>query len=48
MQKEGNHVVESPVESRADFLDRPVSVVLAVSCGLAAAALGMTYAGFFN
>ena len=48
MQKEGDHVVETPVEARAGFLDRPVFVVLAISCVLAVAVLGLAYAGVFG
>ena len=45
MQREGNHVVETAVEARAGFLDRPVLVVLVVSCVLAAGFLALTFAG---
>jgi hypothetical protein len=45
MHKEGDHVVESPVEARQGFLDRPVLVVLVVSCVLAVVFLGLSYAG---
>jgi hypothetical protein len=31
MQKEGQKTVETPVEARAGFLDRPALVVLSVS-----------------
>ena len=48
MQKEGNHVVETAVEARAGFLDRPVLVVLAVGCVLAIGVLGVVFAGFFK
>ena len=37
MHKEGGHIVETPVEARAGFLDRPVLVVLTVSIVTAAA-----------
>ena len=47
MHKEGSHIVETPVEARAGFLDRPVLVVLVVSVALAVGALALTYAGFF-
>ena len=47
MHKEGERIVETPVESRQGFLDRPVLVVLVVSCVLAVAVLAITYAGFF-
>jgi hypothetical protein len=47
MHKEGDQIVETPVEARAGFLDRPVLVVLVVSLVLAIAALGLSFAGFF-
>lgn len=47
MHKEGDKVVETPVEARQGFLDRPVLVVLVVSCVLAVMVLAFTYAGFF-
>ena len=40
-------VVETPVEARAGFLDRPVLFVLVVSVALALAALALSYAGVF-
>ena len=48
MHKEGNRIVETPIEARAGFLDRPVFVVLAVSIALAVTAMTLTYAGFFG
>jgi hypothetical protein len=45
MHKQGDHIVETPVEARGGFLGRPVLVVLVVSVVLAAVALGTTYAG---
>ncbi len=42
MHKEGEQIVESPVEARAGFLDRPVLLVLAVSTILAIGALFAT------
>jgi hypothetical protein len=42
MHKEGKQIVESPVEARAGFLDRPVLYVLLVSAVLAAVALWAT------
>ena len=45
MQKNGDQVVETPVEARAGFLDRQVLLVLVVSCVLAVGLLGLTYAG---
>ena len=47
MHKEGDRVVESPVEARAGFLDRPVLLVLVVSSVLAAGFMGLTYVGVF-
>lgn len=47
MHKDGSQIVETPVEARAGFLDRPVLVVLVVSVVLAVGALALTYAGFF-
>ena len=48
MRKEGDHVVETAVEARAGFLDRPVFVVLAVGCVLAIVVLALVFAGFFK
>ena len=48
MHKEQGRTVESPVESRAGFLDRPVLVVLAVSIVLAVLAFIMVGSGFFG
>jgi hypothetical protein len=45
MHKDGNQIVETAVEARGGLLGRPVLVVLVVSCLLAVAVLGMTYAG---
>ena len=45
MQKDGDRIVETSVEARQGFLNRPVLVVLVVSCLLAAAALALSYAG---
>jgi hypothetical protein len=47
MRKEGSQIVETPVEARGGFLDRPVFVVLAVSLILAIAGMALSYAGFF-
>lgn len=47
MHKEGEKIVESPVEARAGFLDRPVLVVLVVSIALAIGFLVLTYVGIF-
>jgi hypothetical protein len=48
MHKEGDHIVETPVEARQGFLDRPVLLVLVVSCVLAIVALGLSFAGVFG
>ncbi len=47
MRKSGEQVVETPVEARAGFLDRPVLLVLVVSVVLALGALLLTYIGVF-
>jgi hypothetical protein len=39
--------VETPVEARAGFLDRPVLVVLVVSCALAVGAMFLAFVGVF-
>lgn len=48
MHKEGNRVVETPVEARAGFLDRPVAVVLVVSTALIVALFGVLYITQFS
>ena len=48
MHKEGNHIVETPVEARAGFLDRPVAVVLVVSTVLVVALFGVIYITQFS
>lgn len=48
MEKQGERIVETPVEARAGFLDRPVALVLTVSSLLAVGVLGLTYMGFFG
>jgi len=48
VHKEGERIVETLVEARAGFLDRPVFVVLGASVALAVAAMALTYAGFFG
>jgi len=45
MERHGDKTIESSVESRQGFLDRPVLVVLVISCVLAVAALALLYAG---
>ena len=41
-----NGPLETPVEARGGFLDRPVLVVLALSLVLAVAAMALSYAEF--
>jgi hypothetical protein len=41
-------IVETPVEARAGFLDRPVLVVLCVSLALGIVVLGALWFGFFD
>jgi hypothetical protein len=48
MHKEQGHTIETPVEARAGFLDRPVLVVLAVSVLLICLLFGAVYLGFFG
>jgi len=43
MRKEGNQIVETPVEARAGFLDRPVLVVLGASTALVVVIFGLVY-----
>jgi hypothetical protein len=47
MHKEQGHTVESAVEARAGFLDRPVLVVLVISVLLICVGFALVYAGFF-
>ena len=47
MKKSGEQIIETPVEARAGFFDRPVLVVLVISVALALVALALTYAGVF-
>jgi hypothetical protein len=47
MERNSDRVVETPVEARQGFLDRPVLLVLVVSVVLALIALALVYAGFF-
>ncbi len=48
MHKEQGRTVESPVEARQGFLDRPVLVVLTVSLTLIVVIYALIYAGFFS
>jgi hypothetical protein len=47
MHEEAGRKVETSVEARAGFLDRPVLVVLGVSLALIIAAFGALWLGFF-
>jgi hypothetical protein len=46
MHKESGRIVETPVEARAGFLDRPILVVLIVSTSLTIGLLALIYVGF--
>ena len=46
MREEVGHVVETPVEARAGFLDRPTLVVLIVSTSLMIGVFAALYIGF--
>jgi hypothetical protein len=48
MHKEEGRTVETPVESRQGFLDRPVLAVLVVSVALVLILYGFIYFGFFG
>ena len=47
MHKEHGRTVESPVEARAGFLDRPVLIVLLTSLALVCILFAVIYVGFF-
>ena len=47
MKQENGHVVETAVEARAGYLDRPVMVVLVVSTFLAASIFAVLYFAYF-
>ena len=48
MHEEAGHIVETPVEARAGFLDRPTLVVLILSTSLIIGAFAVLYyIGFF-
>ena len=47
MHKEGGHIVETPVEARAGFLDRPTLAVLIVSTSVIIGLFALIYFGFF-
>jgi hypothetical protein len=48
MRDERGRKVETGVEARAGFLDRPVLIVLCVSLALAVVVLGALWLGFFT
>ena len=48
MRDENGRKVETAVEARAGFLDRPVLVVLCVSLALGVIVLGALWFGFFT
>jgi hypothetical protein len=48
MREEQGRIVESPVEARAGFLDRPVLLVLIISVALVCVLFGLVYGGFFG
>ena len=47
MQNESGHTVETAVEARAGFLDRPTLVVLIVSTSLMIGVFAALYIGLF-
>ena len=48
MHKESGHIVETAVEARAGFLDRPALVVLVVSVALVVGAFALVWGGYFS
>jgi hypothetical protein len=48
MQEEAGHIVETPIEARAGFLDRPTLVVLIVSTSLMIGVFAVLYIGFLR
>jgi hypothetical protein len=46
--KEHGHIVETAVEARAGYSDRPVAVVLVVSTACVVVAFTAIYFGFFS
>ena len=48
MQEEAGHIVETPIEARAGFLDRPTLVVLIVSTSLMIGVFAALYIGFLR
>ena len=47
MHKEHGRTVETPVEARAGFLDRPVLVALITSVALVCILFALIYLGYF-
>ena len=47
MHKESGRIVETPVEARAGFLDRPVLVVLIASTALIIGVFVLVYLSYF-
>jgi hypothetical protein len=47
MRQEGGHIVETPVEARAGYLDRPVVKVLVVSTLLVVILFAVLYFAHF-
>ncbi len=47
MHKESGHIVETRIEARAGFLDRPTMIVLIVSTSLTIGLFAAVYIGFF-
>ena len=48
MRKEDGHIVETALEARAGFLDRPVLLVLLASTALVIGAFALAYFGYFG
>jgi hypothetical protein len=48
MQEEAGRIVETPIEARAGFLDRPTLVVLIVSTSLMIGVFAALYIGFLR
>ena len=48
MRQEGERIIETPVEARADYLDRPVVKVLVVSTVLVAGIFVVLYFTYFH
>jgi hypothetical protein len=48
MERHGEKIIESSVEARQGFLDKPVLMVLVISCVLAVVALALSLAGVFG